>query len=324
MQAAHDDDILRKIKQLLGCDKFSIEEQKAGLCAYSRSLEEEQRPLLGTLHDPESLEQFKADPKGKLSSWIESKESSVLLLVGHNDESFFHSHYCWTSPIAVDRITQLVSDPNPNPYAFFVLQNEGITYEDVIPAILFQLLQTRKRALREGREHDELETLLQRAWAAVESNSTSAPIPPIPRRSSAVPSSPGSQGSPQTFLSSRSWLQPSGSPESTGSRRKKEYKNKRAMALKDIAVRVVDMFESTETVDIVIDRLDFCRARAAGDREIDNRRILLQTLSEMVAKARATVKVMVVSNWHGWTGFQDESESDLGIVLDVREQQVRC
>lgn len=84
------------------------------------------------------------------------------------------------------------------------------------------------------------------------------------------------------------------------------------------------MFESTETVDIVIDRLDFCRARAAGDREIDNRRALLQTLSEMVAKARATVKVMVVSNWHGWTGFQDESESDLGIVLDFREQQVKC
>jgi len=323
LQAGHDHDILRKIKQLLGCDNFSIQEQKAELRTYSRLLEEEQRIHLKTLHDPQSLEQFKADPQGRFSSWVQSKESSVLLLVGHNDESFYHSDFCWTSPVAVDRITQLESEINTNPYAFFVLRGEGITYEDVIPATLFQLLQTRKRALREGRELDELKTLLQRAQDAANADNSSAPSSPTSRRSSTVPSSPGSPGSPRMLFSSRSWSQPPESPVSTGSRRKKETKTKRTMALQDIAVRVIGMFESTETVDIVIDRLDFCRARPAGDQEIDNRRTLLQTLSKMVSKTRAMVKIMVVINWHGWKGCEDELELDPGIILDVREQPAK-
>lgn len=103
----------------------------------------------------------------------------------------------------------------------------------------------------------------------------------------------------------------------------RQIRNKRIKNLEDVAVHVIRMFGTSETVEIIVDRLDRCRVREDGP--VGDRGALLKLLSELVKKAHARVKILVVVNWHDWKVDEWIAEEDLEregrMVLEVREQR---
>ncbi|EXJ83922.1 hypothetical protein A1O1_07551 [Capronia coronata CBS 617.96] len=63
-------------------------------------------------------------------------------------------------------------------------------------------------------------------------------------------------------------------------------------ALRDLAVRVVSLYDDNTTVYIVLDRVDMCRDRDHYE--------LIRILSTVIQKARCTIKVLAVADPAGW------------------------
>lgn len=259
--------------------------------AHCASLQDAMRQwyLLELLLSDEDLEAFKRDGNGDLVGWAELPKPSLLVVYGENNESIFYDRHCWVSPVAVNRIKCLRSADNYSPYAFFVFRNEDILYDEVISTVLLQLLKTRIEAFRDRHERDELVALLRQTGAAAEADKRACSTSPA------------------------NWSSRSNPPRVT--------RSNRITALHKVAIRVIRMFTSSETVDIVVDRLDLCRARQ-GEVEVDHRKQVLETLTKMVEEAEARVRVMVIVKSHGWQELQDDDIQER-IVLDVRRQRIR-
>lgn len=243
--------------------------------------------LLESLLSDQDLETFKRDGNGELMAWAELAKPSLLVIYGENNDSIFYNQHCWVSPVAVNRINRLQNADNHSPYAFFVFRNEDILYDKVLSTVLLQLLKTRREALRDRHERDELVALLRQTRAAAEADKRAC----------------------------------STSPTKWSSNPPRVTRSNQITALHKVAIRVIRMFTSLETVDIVVDRLDLCRARQ-GEVEVDHRRQVLETLTKMVEEAEARVRVMVTVKSHGWQELQDDDIQER-IVLDVRKQRTR-
>lgn len=292
-----DNNTLRDIQGLLGCNNFSQETLTNEFLDYRTSLQnyEKQSFLVETLLNDHDIETFKQDQNGQLSSlssWTKSERPRVRVIYGQNNESRNYALQCWASLVAVDRIDRLTRNGNDNPYAYFIFRDQGILYHQVIPRVLFQLLHTQsaREALRNTHEDAEIFALLHDLKAAAEADER-------------LPTSP-----PSGPIKSRRVTRP----------------DSRMQALQKLAIRVVRLFKGSETVEIIIDRLDLCRVRQENV-EVDHRRRVLDTLVRMAQEAEARVQVMVVVNGHGWPELREvwDEEPDMqeSIILDVRKQR---
>ena len=75
-----------------------------------------------------------------------------------------------------------------------------------------------------------------------------------------------------------------------------EYEEKRFSSLQKVALRVVDLFDKSETVYIIVDRADRCR----DFRKADHRKALLNAFVKMVEAARSKLRILVVIHGNSW------------------------
>lgn len=96
----------------------------------------------------------------------------------------------------------------------------------------------------------------------------------------------------------------------------------RIATLQKIALRVVNFFEESETVYIIVDRVDRCR----DPRKADHRKALVKALVRMVEGAKCNLKILAVINGYDWIVEErrDEfGEEKKGRVIIHTERQCR-
>ena len=102
----------------------------------------------------------------------------------------------------------------------------------------------------------------------------------------------------------------------------KSAEDERLSALRKVALRVVGFFDESETVYVVLDRLDQC---CDLKKQIDHRKPLLKALVRMVEAARCKLRVLVVINGYQWPVEQrrDELEEKVKerIIVHTAEQE---
>lgn len=91
-----------------------------------------------------------------------------------------------------------------------------------------------------------------------------------------------------------------------------EYEEKRLSALQKVALRVIDLFDESETVYIIVDRADRCR----DGGKADHRKALLKSFVKMVEAARSTLRILVVIKGNSWSVEQRRDE--LGEKMEDR------
>ena len=81
--------------------------------------------------------------------------------------------------------------------------------------------------------------------------------------------------------------------------------DERLLTLHKVALRVVRFFDESETVYVVLDRLDRCCDLKKG---VDHRKPFLKALVRMVEAARFKLRVLVVINGYQWRVEQRQDE----------------
>ena len=78
----------------------------------------------------------------------------------------------------------------------------------------------------------------------------------------------------------------------------------RVLAMEMVALRVIDFFDESETLYIVVDRADRCR----DPKTFDHRKMLLKVFIKLVEAARCKLRVLTVLNGYSWRveSYQDE------------------
>ena len=90
-----------------------------------------------------------------------------------------------------------------------------------------------------------------------------------------------------------------------GDKKAIESEDERLSALQTVALRVVGFFNESETVHVVLDRVDRC---CDLKKKVDHRKPLLKALVKMVEAARCKLRVLVVINGHQWSIEQRRDE----------------
>ena len=83
-----------------------------------------------------------------------------------------------------------------------------------------------------------------------------------------------------------------------------EYEDKTISALHKVALRVIDLFDESETVYIIVDRAD--RTRDGG--KTDHRKALLKAFVKMVEAARSKLRVLVLISGNNWQVEKHQDE----------------
>ncbi|KAF4624369.1 hypothetical protein G7Y89_g13804 [Cudoniella acicularis] len=181
--------------------------------------------------------------------WRTPKNSRILILVGHSEESIVVRQYrCWLSSIVLDHIEKRRTDGDIYACYLFEVRRETPMH-DAMTSLLFQLLRFKKQALRKH------------------------------------------------INSFR--------PEDT-----KEFD-----ALEETSRRVIKFFEPSETVYIMLDRVDKCRE--------EERTSLLNILGRMVTEALCTLKILIVISGSDWTinlNEVDKKYRDLFKIYEERQE----
>ena len=98
-----------------------------------------------------------------------------------------------------------------------------------------------------------------------------------------------------------------------GNLRQVEMNDKgRVEAMEKVAVRVVDFFDESETVYIIVDRADRCRDL----QKADHRKALLKVFVKMVEEARCRLKILVVMDGRSWP--VERYRDDVGVKMEER------
>lgn len=95
----------------------------------------------------------------------------------------------------------------------------------------------------------------------------------------------------------------------------------RVLAMERVALRVIDFFDESETLYIVVDRADRCR----DFKTVDHRKVLLKIFIKMVEAARCKLRVLTVINGHNWRveNHQDELGAKMKdrFILHTKDQE---
>ena len=84
------------------------------------------------------------------------------------------------------------------------------------------------------------------------------------------------------------------------------------LAMERVALRVIDFFDESETLYIVVDRADRCR----DWKTFDHRKKLLRVFIRMVETARCKLRVLTVINGYDWD--VDSQRDELGMKVEDR------
>lgn len=97
----------------------------------------------------------------------------------------------------------------------------------------------------------------------------------------------------------------------------------RVSATERAALRVIDLFDDSETLHIVVDRVDRCQ----DPKTVDHRKMLLIVLIKMVEAARCKLKVLTVMNGQIWgvEDYQDEFGAKMKdrLIVHTVEQEMK-
>ena len=97
----------------------------------------------------------------------------------------------------------------------------------------------------------------------------------------------------------------------------------KVLAMERVALRVIDFFEESETLYIVVDRADRCR----DPKVVDHRKALLRIFVKMVEAARCTLRVLAVIDGHSWRveNYRDElgAKMEGRVIVRTEEQETR-
>ena len=95
------------------------------------------------------------------------------------------------------------------------------------------------------------------------------------------------------------------------------------LAMERVVLRVIDFFDESETLYIVIDRADRCR----DPKAVDHRKVLLRIFVKMVEAARCTLRILVVIDGHSWRveNYRDElgAKMEGRVIVRTEEQETR-
>ena len=95
----------------------------------------------------------------------------------------------------------------------------------------------------------------------------------------------------------------------------------RVLVMERVALRVIDFFDESETLYIVVDRADRCR----DFKTVDHRKVLLKIFIRMVEAARCKLRVLTVINGHSWRveNHQDELGAKMKdrFILCTKDQE---
>ena len=97
----------------------------------------------------------------------------------------------------------------------------------------------------------------------------------------------------------------------------------RVLAMERVALRVLDFFDESETLYIVVDRADRCR----DTKTVDHRKMLLKVFVKMVEAARCKLRVLTVMDGRSWRveSYQDELGAKMKerFIVHTAEQGIR-
>ena len=141
---------LYTIQDDLSMAHFSVERQQQGLKAYSLELS---YMLQGEILEQATLKGLGGFQHSEpYQAWISSLASKMLVLSGYNERSFaVAQNSCWLSPIAVDVIEDISTNGEIIAY-----QLHSVTTEPLVPYVLYQLLRSVPKVLRNDSQFDEL------------------------------------------------------------------------------------------------------------------------------------------------------------------------
>ncbi|KAJ5817754.1 hypothetical protein N7447_007762 [Penicillium robsamsonii] len=163
LQDGHNSNTLSMIQSLLNLETYSAESEQDLLRKYQDEIK-----VYPDLHWPDSLErmqepELQAFQQGQeFHSWRHSNQSSILMLVGYNNESIYRDGMCWMSPAALHMIESMSKDRQKDPYAFYLLgQRQMDLLPQVLSSIVIQLLRQNREALQNQKQYDELYAAVQ-------------------------------------------------------------------------------------------------------------------------------------------------------------------
>ncbi|KAI9644988.1 hypothetical protein NHQ30_007023 [Ciborinia camelliae] len=106
----------------------------------------------------------------------------------------------------------------------------------------------------------------------------------------------------------------------------RSIENEKAMlaVLQKMAARIASFFNPSETVYIIIDRVDQCSHRKSGTT-LNHRKALLDVLVNMVDAASCKLKILAVVNGHDWNlrGYDLDSRKGKRVVIYDAEQELK-
>ncbi|KXJ90852.1 hypothetical protein Micbo1qcDRAFT_234134 [Microdochium bolleyi] len=207
-----------------------------------------------------SIERYRRGPD--FVAWEQPGQSALHLVVAYNHDAIgYGKQHCWLSPLALD-VDSRLHQSGLVPHATFVFPppRRNTTIFEAMPVVLVQLLRTRKSKLLGETERYEL--LL-------------AAIQAYMKRPTPAGHADGEDDVGQAW-------------------------HDKVDALGAIATRVLQLFGSTETVYVILDRIDQCCARDHYG--------LVSVLGAMFQEASCVVKVLMVADGAGW---------------DIRERELR-
>ena len=97
----------------------------------------------------------------------------------------------------------------------------------------------------------------------------------------------------------------------------------RVAAMERVALRVIDLFDESETLYVVVDRADRCRDL----KTVDHRKMLLKVFVKMVEAARCKLRVLTVIDGYSWR--MENHRDELGVkmkdrfIVHTAEQELR-
>jgi hypothetical protein len=87
---------------------------------------------------------------------------------------------------------------------------------------------------------------------------------------------------------------------------KRDYNDKTSTYLQNVAIRILNTFDSTRSVWIILDRVDRCRNHPKSNY----RKKILKAMVHLVENSKAKIRVLAVVNGHDWR--VDEEIDELG------------
>ncbi|PLN81836.1 hypothetical protein BDW42DRAFT_185144 [Aspergillus taichungensis] len=158
LQEGHDNDKLDEIQELLTLSAYSRESELDRLRKYQADINwsfDYDWPT--TLQRMQGSQLTKFQSEKDFHTWRYSKHSSMLILVGYNNEQVCLSPECWLSPAALDMITRLSKAGQADPCAFYLIgRHESRLSTQVLASILIQLLRQNSQVLQNQNKYNEL------------------------------------------------------------------------------------------------------------------------------------------------------------------------